>query len=164
MRSSGSDKALFLGTLLILTVSSVGLKAATAPNNDDKLPAARVEKELVETLRRQGFSTSVRPGKFQSSIVFGSREGCRISARDASAGTSAMIVYARAAEDIGPVRYLYRGQSFDSPPMIRMRIGTFENEFLDRIGAHAPIAIPIALATSPQCGGKLFGLADVRIR
>jgi len=163
VRTSGRDSAFVIGALLILAVTSVGLKAIAGANNQDEPPPGRVEQELLKKLRTQGFSTSLRPGKFQSPMVSGVRKACRISARDATAGTSAMVVYTRAARSIGPVRYLYEGETFERPPMIRMRIGKYENEFLGRIGVRAPLHIPIAVATSRECGGGSFGLADLSI-
>jgi hypothetical protein len=163
VRTSGRDSAFVVGGLLILAVASVGLKAIAGANNQARPAPGRVEQELLKTLQAQGFSTSLRPGKFQSPIVSGVRKACRISARDATAGTSAMIVYTRAAQNIGPVRYLYRGKTFETPPMVRMRIGKYEDEFLSRLGFRAPLHVPIAVATSRECGGESFGLSDLRI-
>ena len=164
MRPSGSDKALFVGAMLALTVSSVGLKAAADPANDAAgLPAGQIERSIMTTLNDQGFSTVLRPGKFQSAVIFGKRNGCRVSARDARGGTSVMALYARDAKPIGPVQYLYRGQTFASPPMLRMRLDGVENQLLSRVGVRRPVAIPVALATSEQCRGKIFRLADLRM-
>jgi hypothetical protein len=164
MRSLASVR-LLLPLLLVLTVSSVGLKAAAGPVNDGKTDSrpGLLESQLSEMLRAQGFATKLHPLRLQSSIVYAIRGDCRLSVRDARAGTAVETVFARDAASIGPVRYLYRDDSSATAPAFRMRLGRLEAEMLRRIGIERPIPVPVALATSPACGNATFGLQDVRV-
>src|SRR4051794_28285701 len=124
MRSPGSDRIL-IGVMIALAFASVGAKAWIGPPKDGLIEfhPGQLEQQLVRTLRSQGFSTSVRQFRIQSSIVSGTRGECRLSVRDARMGEADMTVIARDASGIGPVRYLYAGQSYSSPPTFAMRAG-----------------------------------------
>jgi len=162
MRLAVSDRVVLAG-FAALALGSIGLKAWAGPARDGAGEQGRdaVVNELVTALSSQGFSTSVRPLRIQSPIVFARRGACRLSVRDARGGKATVIQYARAAAGIGPVRYLYKGGSYDSPPSLRIRWGRLETELLGRIGGASRAHIPVALATSPACGSTDFGLSDV---
>ena len=163
MRLNGSN-SLFFGALFILAVSSVGLKAAVGqadPGSYDARPG-QVEDRIIDTLGKQGFYASLTPRRIQSSIVYADRGGCRLSVRTAPQAAATVAVFARDAAGIGPVRYLYAGQAYEAPPALAMRLDRLTNELLHRVGIHQSSAIPLAVATSPECAGNNFGLENVR--
>src|SRR5436190_10377178 len=98
MRSPGKDR-LLIGIFIALLLSSVGVKAWVGPPRDGLIEThpGQLEQQLVRTLQSRGFSTSVRPFKVQSSIVFATRGECHVSVRDARMGEADMIVFARDA-------------------------------------------------------------------
>jgi hypothetical protein len=161
---AASDRFL-LGVFAALAVASIGLKAVAGPPRDGWTDQNRdaVTGQLRRTLAAQGFSTSVRPLKIETSIVFAQRGGCRMSVRDARGGAGMMTQFARDAASIGPVRYLYKGDDYDGPPALRMRLGRFETELLGRIAGQPRAHIPVAVAKSRGCGATDFGLGDVSI-
>lgn len=163
MRPLVSANLLF-GLLIVLTISSVSLKAAIGPIDDGKSDARRgqIETQLSAMLRSQGFSTSISPRRMQSSIVVAKRGACRLTVRDARAGTAVETVFRREAQGVGPVQYLYRGRSTAEAPAFRMRLGRLQVELLRRLGIDGPVHVPVALAVSPDCGARTFGLEDVR--
>lgn len=163
MPAPGSDK-LLLTFFAALALSSVGLKAYAGPPHDglDSFRDA-VEVQLASSLRAQGFATRTRHLRIQSSIVYGTRGSCRLSVRDARLGESNATSYTLDAAGIGPVRYLYRGREFASTPTFAIRIGRLKTELLERAGLNAALHIPVAIASSPECGRADFGLADLRV-
>ena len=164
MRLNGSN-SLFFGALFILAVSSVGLKAAVGqadPGNFNVRPG-QVEDRIIGNLRAQGFRASLTPRKIQSSIVYAERADCRVSARQATQGAATVAVFAREAKDVGPVRYLYAGHTYERPPAFTMRVDGLKTELLRRLGMRPSTAVPLAVATSPACSGMNFGLEDLRI-
>lgn len=164
MRLGASDSVLLAG-FVALAAGSIALKAWAGPPRDLAGDQRRDEiaAQLAKTLSGQGFATSVLPLHIQSSIVFARRGGCRLSVRDARGGTATVTQYAHDAAAIGPVRYWYKGSSFDSPPTLRMRVGRLESELLGRAGAAGRVHVPIALASSPECGPSDFGLGDISL-
>src|SRR5690348_15237773 len=159
MQSAGSNR-LLLGAFAALAIGSLGLKAAAGPPQDgfaDPRPLA-TEQQLIGKLRAQGFSTSLTPRRYQSSVVYAERGGCRLSVRRARGDDAENAVYSREAASIGPVRYLYDGVRYASAPTLKIRIGRLQTELLDRVGLAPNIHVPIALATSRGCGAGDFGL------
>lgn len=164
MQSSASGKVL-IGGFIALALSSVGLKAMSGPPRNgiiDPHPG-QLERQLVSRLQRQGFSTSARVLHIQSTMIYGTRGACRLSVRDARNGDGEKTAFALQASDIGPVRYLYRGNVDAAPPVLAMRVGRFETELLNRLGFDARLHVPVALATSAGCGEGAFGLDDMQI-
>jgi hypothetical protein len=163
MQAPGSSK-LLLAFFAALALTSVGLKAYAGPPRGG-LDSYRnqIEAQLTGGLRAQGFATTIRHLRLQSSIVYGKRGSCRLSVRDARLGESNGSAYTQDAAGIGPVRYLYRGRDFASPPTFAMRLSRLQTEILDRTGFNAALHIPVALAASPECGRANFGLGDVRV-
>ena len=159
----GSDK-LVIAALAVLTLGSVGLKGAVGAPSNDAPPqqSGKLEAQLSALLRAQGFSTVLRAYHNRSSAVIASRGACRLSVRNASDGDSDQAVYAVDAASIGPVRYLYRGKTYSSPPSLAMRLTRFKTEVKDRLGMPARVPIPLALASSPQCGSADFRLTALR--
>jgi hypothetical protein len=163
MRAHGNDR-LLLTFFAALALSSVGLKAyAGPPRGGLDSFRAEIEAQLASSLRAQGFATSITHLRMQSSIVYGRRGACRLSVRDARLGESNATAFAQDAAGIGPVRYLYRGRDYASPPTFAMRLGRLQTELLDRAGLNAALHIPVAIASSPGCGRADFGLDDVRV-
>lgn len=162
MRLNVSNNIL-LGALFALAAISVGLKAAVGPPDDGKgAPGAKVDAELAKVLQSQGFTTVLSPRRFQSAVTYAARGNCRLSVRDARDGVEVASVFARDASDIGPVRYLYRGQVSKTPPTAAEWFDRFGNKVVDRLGIQRRTPVPIALATSPGCQGQDFKLRDFR--
>ena len=164
MRLSGSDKLLLAG-FIALAAGSVGLKAAAGPPRDGFTDAytGQLDDHLTSVLRSHGFATAFVRRRMQSSIVLGRKGQCRIAVRDARAGESYRAVFAWDARDIGPVRYLYRGQAYSAVPGFRYRMIRLGTGLLSRLGMAHAASVPVAVAASPQCGADVFGLNDVRI-
>lgn len=163
MRPNVSDR-LVLAALAVLAVSSLGLKAQAGPPRDGLMdvPTERVAQQLSSRLEAQRFTVGVRGFRYRSAIVIGVRGSCRLGIRDARAGAAMETLFERDAADLGPVRYLYRGRSYDAPPTFAMRLGRIETEVLSRLGLSSGAPLPVALAASPECGPGDFGFADVR--
>ena len=164
MRSVGSSSAV-LGLFVALAIGSVGLKAAVGPPPDgtvDIRPGI-LEDELVDRLRSQGFSTSSLPKPNRSPIVLARRGVCVLSIRDARGGAAFHPIFTTDSRTIGPVRYLYRGQAFETVPTLAFRIGRLETEIFSRLGFNRSAPVPLALATTPGCGSSNFGLESVSI-
>lgn len=164
MRSLGSG-SVTLALFVALAVGSVGLKAAAGPAPDGSIDMhpGQVAIQLAAALRAQGFYTQSQPRPNRSELVFARRGSCLLAARDARGGTSLESIYAADTRRIGPVRYLYRGQSYDAPPAVRFRIGRLENELLSRLGLAHSGYIPVALSTVAGCGPSNFGLDRIRV-
>ena len=67
------------------------------------------------------------------------------------------------AKGVGRLRYLYAGKAYAELPSLAVRLGRLETELLKRAGFNSRGHIPVAIASSPQCGGGNFGLSDVRV-
>jgi hypothetical protein len=149
----------------VLSLTSVGLKSVAGPlrNRTDDFHDGRVEQQLQQVLRSEGFATSLRRLKIQSSIVYARRGDCRLSVRDARTGASTASIFANDARPIGPVRYLYDGRSYASPPSIPVRLGFIKAELLYPFSVAPVRHLPVALATSRKCGNGNFGLEDILV-
>lgn len=164
MRRNASDR-LVLGAFVLLAASSLGLKAAAGPPRDGlvDLSSDRLERELSDRLREQSFKVSVRQFPHRSSLVIGVRGHCEVGARDAHEGVAHAILFDQDAAGIGPVRYFYRGKSYDDPPTFAMRIGRLETEAMSRLGLASREPVLIAFAATAACGSDDFKLSDVRV-
>ena len=163
MRPTANDRFV-LAAFGLLAISSLGLKAAAGPPRDGlEVSTADFDRRIVATLESQHFTTVEQNIPHRSTLILGTRGGCRLGARDARDGTKSATVFARDASSIGPVRYLYRGRSYAHAPAFAMRLGRIETELLSRLGASPKAPMPVALAASPECGTGDFGLADFRI-
>jgi hypothetical protein len=164
MLSLGNDK-LLIASFFALAMSSVAIKAVAGIPPDGWVDprAGMAEQQLVQRLQSQGFETTVRPMRILTPIVYAERGGCRLSVRDARGGEAMSTIFQTEAHSIGPVRYLYKGSRYSSPPGLRVRVGRLEAELLNRLRLHGAVHIPIALATSNECAGSDFHLDDVRI-
>src|SRR5206468_374328 len=116
MRPNASDR-LVLAALAALAVTSLGLKAAAGTPRDGfmDISADRLDQQLSSRLEAQHFSVSVQRFAHHSSLISGVRGKCRLGVRDARAGAAMETLFAREAASLGPVRYLYRGSSYDGP-------------------------------------------------
>jgi hypothetical protein len=164
MRPNASDRFV-LAALAVLAASSLGLKAAAGTPRDGfmDISADRVDQQLSSRLEAQHFSVWVQRFAHHSSMISGVRGNCRLGVRDARAGAAMETLFAREAASLGPVRYLYRGSSYDGPPSFAMRIGRLETEALSRLNLALKEPVPVAFAASPGCGASDFGFADVRV-
>jgi len=164
MRRRASDR-LVLAAFALLAVSSLALKAAAGPPRDGLMDSSgdRFEREVSAILQRQQFVLAGRPFTHRRTLIVASRGECRIGVRDARDGAAVATTFATDASDIGKVRYLYRGRSYDQPPAFAMRLGRLQTEVLGRLGMSPRAPMPVALAESPACGASDFGLANVSI-
>jgi hypothetical protein len=162
VRPTASDR-LILAALALLTVGSVGLKGAVGATVDNPSAASsgQLEFRLARILQAQGFATRLRPYPNRSPAVISTRGPCRLSVRDASEGSSAVAIFAADASGIGPVRYLYQGETRSAPPALAMRLDRLRVELQGKLGIQASAALPLALATSASCGSDNFGLEDL---
>jgi hypothetical protein len=158
--SLGTNKVL-LTALAVLAILSLVVKAKLGPTV--RAPSAPVEAQLATTLQRQGFAATVRPLKIQSTIVYGRRGNCTLSVRNAFGGAATEARYAEDAKGIGPVRYLYKGNAFSSPPTLRIHMAVIEDSVLRLLGVKPRLHVPLALAASPACGSGLFGFGDLQL-
>ena len=164
MRLGVSDRAL-IGIFMALAAGSVGLKAAFGAPHYMSFNRGfpQVQAHVVAILSAQGFVTSVQPLKIQTPIIHATRGDCRLIVRDARSGAATASVFASDARAIGPVRYLYDGASYNSPPNVRIHLDFFTANLLDRTGKTPPVHIPIAVARSQACPPGNFGLEDILI-
>jgi hypothetical protein len=159
--SAKTIAALFIA----LAMSSLALKAAAGTPRYTMYDGTSdlVDRQIVQLLDAQGFRTSIRPRELQSSIIDAARGNCRLIVRDGRAAADSAAVFSRDARGVGPVRYLYKNASYDSPPTILVRFGFFEANLLYRGGMDPTVHALIAIAQSDACGRSNFGLEDVRI-
>lgn len=164
MRRSASDR-LVLGAFAILAASSLGLKAAAGPPRDGLMdvPSEVLDRQLSSELQTQHFTVRTEPFIHRTSMVLGIRGSCRVGVRDAREGVAHEVLFAQDAASIGPVRYFFKGKSYDHPPTFGMRIGRLEAEAMSRLGLEPRKPALIAFAASPECGSSDFGLSDFRI-
>jgi hypothetical protein len=119
--------------------------------------------KVTGVLRTEGFVIAATPLRHRNPLIRATRGACRIGVGDARQGAALETSFARGAIDIGTVRYLYRGRSYDQPPAFAMRLGRIQTEILGRFGMSRAAPMPVALAASPECAAGDFGLADFRI-
>jgi hypothetical protein len=164
MRRRASDR-LILAAVAMLAVTSLGLKAAAGPPRDGlmNVGAERLNMQLAAILRSQHFAIAEQRFRYRSTLILATRGACRLGVRDARDGAAMATAFGGDAAMIGTVRYLYRGRSYDQPPGFAMRLGRIETEALDRLGMSTQAPMPVAIAASPACGSRVFGLEDLRI-
>lgn len=157
--------SLLLAAFGTLAVGSVALKAG-APEPDQaltRLSSGPVEIGLIQDLRSRGFTTEVKSFPTRNPIIFARRGECVLAVRKAWGAESLAKVYSEDARSIGPVRYLYRGRTYASPPTVMMRIGRFEADLQRRVGLETAVPVPVALASTAACGTDQFDLDNVRV-
>ena len=164
MQRRASDRLVLAG-FVFLAVSSLGLKAIAGPPRDGLMDVSgdRIDQQLSSRLQAQHFTVAIRRFSHRSSMIVGLRGGCRIAARDAREGAAHATLFMRDAAGLGPVRYLYRGRSYEEPPAFAIRLGRLEIEAMSRLGMLPREPVPIAFAATPACGRNDFGFADVRV-
>lgn len=148
-----------------LALGSLGLKAAAGPPRDRSIASdpARFERAVTAILGQQHFTTSIRTYPYRSPLVLAEDGKCRLAIRDATFSSALAPTFAKDAQSIGPVRYFYRGQSYERPPSMIVRLVRLRTEILDRLGIDRSMPVVVALAASPQCGRGQFGLSDVHL-
>jgi hypothetical protein len=164
MQTRGSANAQF-ALFTLLALGSLSLKAAAGPPRDRVINSEpqRFERSVQRILSAQQFGTSLRAYPYRSTLVLAQRGECRLAVRDATFGAALAPAFADDARDVGPIRYLYGGKSYEQPPGMIVRWGRLKFEILDRLGLKRPIPVMIALAESPKCGSAQFGLSDLKI-
>jgi hypothetical protein len=157
------SNSLSLGVLFGLAILSVGLKAAAGPDTGLGPPGAEIADKVARSLQAQGFSTNIQIQRSLSSVVYAKRNDCRLTVRDAREGAAVETLFESEAVGVGTVRYLYRGKASDAPPASAMWADRVLNKVLNGLRIQRRIPVPLALATSPGCGGQDFGLSDFRV-
>lgn len=147
VKSSATAKTCLVALLLL----SLGGKIATtreSPSPDPVTVVAAVERLLTDA----GFEAKqVHMTRSPGLIAIGQKDGCQILAGDYPPYDTFADVYARLAQPVAPLRYIYRGAIYSRPPKLRSLIGFYWWRELGRVGirtAHAPV---IAVAASKPC-------------
>ena len=122
-----------------------------------------VTAQILSILEAQGFATTVRPLKIESSIVYATRGNCSLSARDAFDAAATQAIFDDDARRIGQVRYLFKGGDFPAPPTLRIHFAVIESSMLRAVGLKPQLHVPVAFASSSGCGANAFGLQDLRL-
>jgi len=165
MRPPGSASAR-LGLFALLALSSLALKAAVGPPRDGLVSARPGEFERIVTSRLQSQHFAVKTKTFESipTLLLAERGNCRLAVRDARRGSAFAPLFAQEARSVGSVTYLYRGNRYDAPPELALRVRRLETEALHRLGIDSPIPVLVAFAGSPSCGGSDFGMGSIRVQ
>jgi len=157
--------SLRLGLFALLALGSLGLKAAVGPPRDSLVgrDPRRFDLTILEILRSQDFSTKIRTFAYRSDLILAERGDCRLAVRDAKWGNAVTSIFAQDVQAIGPVRYLYRGNEYSTPPGLAVRLGRLQYETAARLGISSPMPLLVAFAASPACGDSRFRLANLRV-
>jgi hypothetical protein len=149
----------------LLVLGSLSLKAAAGAPRDRLIESdpRHFERAVTGVLSAQHFVTNLRAYPYRPTLVLAARGNCRLAVRDATFGAALAPTFAEDARSVGPVRYFYRGDSFERPPGMILRFGRLEFEILGRLGFDRPMPVLVALAASPDCGRDRFGLADLHL-
>ena len=147
----------------LLAAVSLALKSH-APASAEAAFQPAITARLARSMAGQGFAVTIEPHRYQSPVVLGVRGACRIGARDASAGAAMNAIFDQQFAGIGPLRYAYRGATYDELPRIRLFADRIVPRTLDRLGVRLARPVPIAFAGSAACPSGLPRLPDIRIR
>jgi hypothetical protein len=144
------------GFAALLMLSLAGKVAAqmTSAAPDDAL----FVRTAATAMARAGLVTTEVKGHL-GMIVYGRRARCTLMIRDTTQGTTYAEGYRRAAFQIGPVTYLYRGIRTSSPPNYRPLAEYYAWRGLRKFGLETPRRPLIAVAATPGCD---FRAVDLR--
>ncbi|TFI59478.1 hypothetical protein E2493_04615 [Sphingomonas parva] len=137
---------LIVGAALLLSLGGKAALSRTAPDggNADFVSAA------VDTLRQQGFvvTREVRPF---ATVIHAQRGDCRLLAAEYRAHGTMAEPLAALATPVGPLRFIWRGETREAAPKIAPLMHFYVRRELRRIG-FAPDHLPItAVAASRGC-------------
>lgn len=136
------------GFAALLAVTLFGKVAFAQPGSDSDQPL--FAESIAAMLRSSGFETRIEARPL-GSVVGARLGGCRMIVREYVAqGTFAATILDQ-ARSVGPVRYMYRGESYSKPPKLRPLGELYLRRLRQRVSdsvARAPI---IAVAASPEC-------------
>lgn len=161
MRSAASDKV-FLLVLASLAILSLWLKEVTR-RADVELPPGKLEQTIEARLVAQHFAVRERHLPLGGVVIEGTRDGCRLAARNGAIVVGSEANLAATTAGIGPLSYLYAGRRTTARPTVRMRLDSVRRQALHLFGFAAPPTATVALAASSACGDAVFGLADIQL-
>jgi hypothetical protein len=151
-----SAASLVFAGLLAASLSGKLLANRMEPAPD----AALLDAAVAGLLRADGFRVAPESHGF-AILLRGRRPGCTILAGDYDPHGTFDETFRQLAAPVGPLRFAWRGRSFDAAPKLRPLLDFYVRRELRRIGM-APARTPIvAYAASPGC--DLDGLAWQRV-
>ncbi|MDB5691384.1 MAG: hypothetical protein JWO81_447 [Alphaproteobacteria bacterium] len=144
MKSSAVNSAFAL--LLAASLAGKLLAERRAPEPDRSLFYA----EAAGLLRQNGFDVSPEPHRFE--ILLRARSpGCTLLVGDYTPYGTFAEAFRQLAAPVGPLRFAWRGRSYERAPKLRPLLEYYGQRELRRIGlatARTPI---VAFAASPGC-------------
>lgn len=154
-----------------LSAASLVFAGLAAASLSGKLLATRMEPApdaalfdaaLAGVLRVDGYRVAPESHGF-AILLRGQRPGCTILAGDYDPHGTFAETFRQLAVPIGPLRFAYRGRSFDSAPKLRPLLDFYVRRELHRIGlgpARTPI---IAYAAAPGCDAGRIAWARLAV-
>lgn len=139
---------LVLAALLTLTLGLKLLWTREAPAPDAALFVAQAEAVFT----RAGFATARVTRPF-GTIVTGERGACRMMVGDYSPDGTLAEPIAAAARSIGPLSYLWAGETYERAPKLRPLVEYYVRRELGRLGFSLRRWPILAVATGAGCSG-----------
>jgi hypothetical protein len=131
--------------LALAAVLTIGLKVELAAFNR-KTDSRALTRMLEAHLAAQGFSTRYELHANQSDVVEAVRGACRLRVRDGTKGDQFDKVFARQANGLGPVRYVFHGLWLARPPLLWMGIERSLAHMSARLGLSGQYQTAFAIA------------------
>ncbi len=137
--------------LVALVLLSLAGKAAV--NREDQNPAI-LEHTFALAVQRQlsqaGFTTNVE--RWPTGVTIQAQEGaCRMWVRESSPHGTMRNIYDELAKPLGPLRFIYRGATFEEPPKLDPMLRFFFNREMARLGIKTSRSPIYAVASSSVC-------------
>jgi hypothetical protein len=148
MERGVKSSALDLAFALALVTSLAGKLLANrpAPVPDQGLFNA----EAARLLRQSGFDVSPEPHKF-AILLRARRPGCDLLVGDYAPYGTFGEAFRQLAAPVGPLRFAWRGISYDRAPKLRPLLEYYGQRELRRVGLPAVRTPIVAYAASPGC-------------
>jgi hypothetical protein len=142
-----SPAELSFALLLAASLSGKLLASGAAQPGPDQ---GSLNLRTADLLRAGGFTVTAEPHKFET-LLRAERRGCRLLAGAYDPRGTFAEAFRQLAAPVGPLRFAYRGESYDRPPKLRPLLEYYSQRELRRIGL-APALTPIvAYAATPGC-------------
>jgi hypothetical protein len=139
---------LALAALLLLTLGLKLVWTRDAPAPDGALLVEQAE----AVLRREGFATARMARPF-GTVVTGNRGACRLMVGEYPPDGTLAEPLAVAARSIGPLAYIWAGETYAQPPKLRPLTDFYVRRELGRLGISIRRWPILAVATGAGCGG-----------
>jgi hypothetical protein len=138
-------------SLVFAALVAASLSGKLLANRMEPAPdAALFDASVAGLLREGGFAVALESHGF-AILERGRRPGCTILAGDYDPHGTFDETFRQLAAPVGPLRFAWRGRSFDAAPKLRPLLDFYVRRELRRIGM-APGRTPIvAYAASPGC-------------